>query len=209
MDGALVAQPSLREKRKLQTQIDITKAAMSLFARNGFENVSVELICEHAGVSRATFFNYFPQKELVLASVGLARIETMRNFLNEQLTRARKVKMRDVISLFETFCEENESVGRQGKGLFLQVLLRPASHAGIVDMRKQFTAALAQVLQQMRGSGSLTGEPIVVAETMFALYVGTTLEWLMDTSLGSGWLPATLNSRLQAAVDGFDSGKKR
>lgn len=209
MDAAPTASPNLREKRKLQTQLDITKTALALFAEHGFENVSVELICEHAGVSRATFFNYFPQKDMVLAGIGLSRIETMRKFLAEQLTHTRKVKMRDVITIFEAFSQENENLGRQGKGLLLQVLLRPASHAGIVELRKQFIATLTEVLSQMRSNGSLSGEPVVVADTIFALYIGTTIEWLMDTSLSKGWLTVTLTKRLQMATGGFDPGRKR
>jgi AcrR family transcriptional regulator len=200
---------TLREKHKRQTQIDITKAAMALFAERGFENVPVESICEQAGISRATFFNYFPQKDMILDAVGSSRIEAMRSLLDDQLGRRHKVKLRHVIALFQAFCEENEDMGLGGRGLLLQVLMRSISRAPHIELRKQFTAALAQVLEQVRSNGTLEGDPKVVAETMFSLYMGTTFEWLMDSALGPGWLTKTIKARLQVAADGFAAGKKR
>lgn len=200
---------NLREKQKRHTQLEITKTAMSLFTEHGFDNVPVALICERAGISRATFFNYFPQKHMILAAVGTSRIEAMQSLLHSHLTLRHKVKLRHVVSLFLEFSEENEQMDEQSKGLALQVLMHPVSRSSYVELTKRFTAALAEVLLELRGSGLLRGDPAVVAESMFSLYVGTTLEWLMDPSLKRGWLSKTMKVRLQLAADGFDPGKKR
>jgi AcrR family transcriptional regulator len=200
---------TLREKQKRQTQLDITGVAMALFAERGFDNVPVELICERAGISRATFFNYFPQKDMILAAVGASRIETMRRLLADELAQRHKLKLRHVISLFVDFCKENEQLGEQGRSLMLQVLMRPVSRAPYVQLRKQFTAALSEVLAELSANGSLRGDPEGVAETMFSLYVGTSMEWLMDPSLNKGWLSKTIRARMQIAAGGFDPGKKR
>lgn len=200
---------NLREKQKRHTRLKITKTAMSLFAEHGFDNVPVEMICERAGISRATFFNYFPQKQMILAAVGASRIEAMQSLLHSQLTRRHKVKLRHVVSLFLEFCEENEHLGDQSRSLVLQVLMHPVSRSSYVELRKRFTAALAEVLAELRGNGLLRGDPAVVAESIFSLYLGTTLEWLMDPSLSRGWLSKTMKARLQLAADGFDPGKKR
>ena len=200
---------NLREKQKRHTQLEITKAAMSLFAEHGFDHVPVELICERAGVSRATFFNYFPQKHMILAAVATSRIEATQSLLHSQLTQRRKVKLRHVISLFLDFCEENEEVGDRNRSLLLQVLMHPVSRPSYVELRKRFTAALAEVLSEVRENGLLRGDPAVIADSMFSLYVGTTLEWLMDPSLKRGWLSKTMKVRLQLAADGFEPGKKR
>lgn len=209
MDGSPRISLNLREKQKRHTQLEITQTAMSLFAELGFDNVPVELICERAGISRSTFFNYFPQKRMLLAAVGASRIEAMQSLLDHQLTRRPKVKLRHVISLFLEFCEENERLGEQSKSLILQVLMHPASRTSYVELRKRFTAALAEVLAELHGNGLLRGDPAVVSESMFSLYAGTTLEWLMDPSPRRGWLSKTMKARLQIAADGFDPGKKR
>lgn len=179
------------------------KAAMSLFSERGFENVPVELICERSGISRATFFNYFPQKDMILASVALSRIETMRAFLDDHLQKHRKITMQDVISIFLAFSRENEELGESGKSLFIQVLTKPAGRASHVSMRKQFVEALAEGLEQMRKEGQMNGDPKTVAETLFALYIATSLEWLMDPELTRGWLTKTLEQRMKLACEGL------
>jgi AcrR family transcriptional regulator len=53
----------LRETKKLQTRQEIAEKAMGLFARRGFDHVTVAEVAEAAGVSEKTVFNYFPTKE--------------------------------------------------------------------------------------------------------------------------------------------------
>jgi AcrR family transcriptional regulator len=53
----------LRERKKQKTRQLIAATALALFARRGFENVSVAEIARAAEVSETTVFNYFPTKE--------------------------------------------------------------------------------------------------------------------------------------------------
>jgi AcrR family transcriptional regulator len=57
---------SLREQKKIAAWVAIRDAALALFEEQGFEATTIEEIAEAAGVSRATFFNYFPSKEAVV-----------------------------------------------------------------------------------------------------------------------------------------------
>jgi AcrR family transcriptional regulator len=61
--------PSRREQNKLATRRAIADAALSVLRSKGIGNFTVEDIAEEAGVSRRTFFNYFPSLEASLASV--------------------------------------------------------------------------------------------------------------------------------------------
>lgn len=58
--------PGLRERKKLAAMEALRQAAFELFARQGFEQTSVDDIAERAEVSRASFFRYFNAKEDVL-----------------------------------------------------------------------------------------------------------------------------------------------
>ncbi|CEA07462.1 Bacterial regulatory proteins, tetR family [Arthrobacter saudimassiliensis] len=53
----------LRERKRRATRIAITEAARALTAAHGVGGFTVEELCEEVGISRRTFFNYFPAKE--------------------------------------------------------------------------------------------------------------------------------------------------
>ena len=54
---------SLRERKRAATHSAITSAARGLTAEHGLAGFTVEELCEQVGISRRTFFNYFPAKE--------------------------------------------------------------------------------------------------------------------------------------------------
>lgn len=57
------AAPGLRERKKAETRAALRAAAARLFLERGPAAVTVSDICEVAGVSARTFFNYFEVKE--------------------------------------------------------------------------------------------------------------------------------------------------
>jgi AcrR family transcriptional regulator len=58
---------SLRERKHEFVLREIEQAAWELFATVGFDRATVEEISRRAGVSRRTFFRYFPNKEALLS----------------------------------------------------------------------------------------------------------------------------------------------
>ncbi|MEA4964902.1 MAG: TetR/AcrR family transcriptional regulator [Oscillospiraceae bacterium] len=61
---------SLRERKKLQVETEITKNALRLFQKKGYAAVSIEEIAECANISKGTFYNYFPNKDDVLIKIA-------------------------------------------------------------------------------------------------------------------------------------------
>ncbi|MCG2620606.1 TetR/AcrR family transcriptional regulator [Arthrobacter sp. I2-34] len=62
-NSAKTAAGGLRGRKRAATRLAITEAARLLTARRGVNGFTVEEVCERAGISRRTFFNYFPTKE--------------------------------------------------------------------------------------------------------------------------------------------------
>ncbi len=56
---------SLRERKRVLLKQTIERSAVVLAAEHGYDNVSVDMICEASMISQRTFFNYFGSKESV------------------------------------------------------------------------------------------------------------------------------------------------
>lgn len=67
-DGA-----SLRERKKVATRSAIHTTALRLVREHGLAGVTIDQICADAGISRRTFFNYYPTK--VAAAMDLVEVQ--------------------------------------------------------------------------------------------------------------------------------------
>lgn len=70
IDATPATQPGnpegLRARKRAATRASIEKVAIELALKQGYENVTVDMICEASMVSQRTFFNYFGSKEGVI-----------------------------------------------------------------------------------------------------------------------------------------------
>ncbi|PRX96350.1 TetR/AcrR family transcriptional regulator [Allonocardiopsis opalescens] len=76
-----MTESGLRERKKRETRRAIVAAALRLFEAKGYEATTVPEIAAAAGVSRATFFNYFPSKEDVVFADRALRVELLADAL--------------------------------------------------------------------------------------------------------------------------------
>ncbi|MBM7412668.1 AcrR family transcriptional regulator [Clavibacter michiganensis] len=63
MHSVTASATGLRERRRVETSARLTTIARRLTAARGLSGFTVEEVCDEAGVSRRTFFNYFASKE--------------------------------------------------------------------------------------------------------------------------------------------------
>jgi AcrR family transcriptional regulator len=57
-----------RFHKQRETHKRIEQAALALFVERGFERTSIDMIAGRAGISRRTFFHYFPSKDDIIHS---------------------------------------------------------------------------------------------------------------------------------------------
>ena len=73
----------LRERKKLAAWRCIRSTALRLISERGFDAVSVEDVATEAGVSRTTFFSYFPSKEAVVFDIDPQELQQWRARLDD------------------------------------------------------------------------------------------------------------------------------
>lgn len=74
--------------RKQATASRLTALCRALTAQRGLNGFTIEEVCSEVGVSRRTFFNYFPSKED--AVFGIHEADELRRFSEEFLARGSR-----------------------------------------------------------------------------------------------------------------------
>lgn len=71
----------LRERQRNALRAEIQRAALRMFAAQGFDTVTTEAIAEEVGISPSTFFRHVPSKEhLLLGATQRGRAQIVANF---------------------------------------------------------------------------------------------------------------------------------
>src|SRR5437879_9604558 len=78
-----------RQRRSAELRERLFRAALTMFARKGFVETTVEDITEAADVGKGTFFNYYPSKEHIL----IALCEMQLGKLEAAIENARRTNM--------------------------------------------------------------------------------------------------------------------
>jgi AcrR family transcriptional regulator len=74
----------LRERRRQRTADEIQRAALDLFAEQGFEKVSIDEIADAVAISRRTFFRYYASKEDLVLGDAARRSKVVVSALEER-----------------------------------------------------------------------------------------------------------------------------
>lgn len=70
------------EEIRIEKKQQIFKAALKLFANNGFYETSISKIAKEACISKGLLYNYFDSKEALLREIMEAFSETIMNLMN-------------------------------------------------------------------------------------------------------------------------------
>lgn len=137
----------------------ILKAARYVFSTTGYRAATVSDILAEAGVARATFYRYFPNKRMVFLDLLLEFLNTLyentRNYLLKEPESAEELtsRLRDGLALFYKYFVENRAI--------VQVYYREAFgsdtrlYAAWDDFDRRMNVLLTTVLEAGVNSGFL------------------------------------------------------
>lgn len=109
------AAPGLRERKKEKTREALARAALRLFAKRGFDHVTVEDIATACDVSPRTFFRYFESKEDALFSESDAHKQRLLASLAEQPSDLSPLDALHgaMVELAAAYVDEREALGQR------------------------------------------------------------------------------------------------
>lgn len=96
IDQKLVS-PGLRDRKKAKRRELILDGAEKLFAEQGFDATTVNMIADEVGISAPTVFNYFGSKDNILAALIFEGADKA-HAINNALPRKTNVHFADVVT---------------------------------------------------------------------------------------------------------------
>jgi AcrR family transcriptional regulator len=183
----------LREDKKRETRAAIVDTALELFRTQGFDRTRIQDIADQLRISEATFFNYFPTKQSVLAAVADGMIESSVALLVREATdvdRPVAERLHEVARVF--------SAQFEGDRAFIALL---ASHTRYflgerTDRFKQAAGLLGQLFSEGQHRGEIRRD--IPADQLAELFLTLTFAAIQ------GWVaadaPGPLNERLGLAA---------
>ena len=185
-----------RARRHAETREGIVRAALMLFARQGFFATTVEQITQAADVGKGTFFNYFPSKEHVLTGFGefqLAKIRAAVKEAREGGAPMRVVARRLLLALAAMPGDSPELVRS-----FLLVILSSGSARPLILQKlgqgRRLLGGLVAVGQR-RGEIRADLERTAVARHLQQIFFGGLLLWTLHPATKlAHWIKPTFES---------------
>ncbi|MFE0647611.1 TetR/AcrR family transcriptional regulator [Streptomyces sp. NPDC059534] len=147
--------PSLTERRKAATQLDIARAAAELFTAHGPDGTTAEDIAQRAGVALRTFYRYFRSKQDAVAPLLAGGADRWR----EQLTAAGPATGTGLAQVLErsvaaSLTPEDEAAAeglRWTRGLLRAAAEDPALRAVWYRVNQESEERLREVLAGLAG----------------------------------------------------------
>jgi AcrR family transcriptional regulator len=145
----------LRERKKKALRKRILDASVVQFRERGYEAVTVDEICAELGISKATFFRYFPTKDAVLRQLGAAVYRDYERTLSEraeQSNRSAGDRIREFYALIADGCVTDPKLTR---AVVESGALDPVRHPDVWEQHEQALTVLGRILQQGQEAGEI------------------------------------------------------
>lgn len=172
-----------RARKRRETDTSIALAGVKLALEKGYENVTVDAICDVADVSRSTFFNYYPSRDAAIIGRSLPRYEF------DEIEAAFSAHPRDLVrGVVALTAPALEPVRTQSEFPVLRARLvteqpearRQYSHA-LIGSQQSLNEATLTWLRAHPETGRLPGQPereaALVVTAAYAIMHAMTEAW--------------------------------
>ena len=169
------------ERRKLEFRDKITRAAITLFEKNGIAETSVASIIKEADIAHKTFFNHFPTKDHLLQHIAATYSGNAYDIFREDFKQQSDPRKRLNYCLMSVANALHDVKPHYKELLNFYLISGAGSTILQQEQRKQFTAVMAEIIQDAQANKQL--KLISSPETYTNMTVGICVAILLDWSL--------------------------
>jgi AcrR family transcriptional regulator len=192
------------QARAERTRERILNAALTEFARHGYDATGVAEICAAASVTKGAFYHHFAGKQALF----LELLDAWLQAVDEQLQRANTATESFPLRL-QSMAQAAQQVFVDAQGqvpMFLefwaQAARDPTTWQATIAPYRRYRSWFAQIVAEGIADGSLRAvDPAAAAQVIVALAVGLLLQGLLDPE-GADWGRAAEDG-VQILLDGL------
>ncbi|GAA2213585.1 hypothetical protein GCM10009850_090480 [Nonomuraea monospora] len=148
----------LRERARRAVQAELAAVALELFTARGFDEVTVDDIARAAGVSKRSFFRYFPAKE----DAVFGGVQVMGDDIAEQLA-ARPTDEPPWESLHAVLREWVARIDAESQATLRLIERTPSLRARFQQKREEVRGSIAAALAVRTGLDPFTVDLLTTA----------------------------------------------
>lgn len=185
-------------RQRVSTHLDLEHVALELFTVQGYEATTVDQLARAAGMSRRTFFRYFPSKNDIAWGGFDRELERLRRWLRDC---APGLPVMDAIRQAVVACnrlsEDEIPWHRKRMALILRV---PALQAHSTLRYVQWRQVIAEFVAPRLGQPADSLVPQSIAYATLGVAIAAHEQWLAAEHSD---LPLTLDIALRELASGF------
>lgn len=166
-------------KRKLQaleTKQRIYKSAIAMIQKKGFDNVTIQDINEHAGVSVGTFYHYYKSKEDVFFELYRIADEFFEDKVFPLLYAEEFTSIERILLFFRNYARFNVE-----NGIEYVSQLYNTKNSFFVSRDRYMLDLLFRIIQEGQKKEELSSEydPELIMEDLFIVSRGIVFDWCL------------------------------
>ncbi len=190
-----------RELNKINSRKRILKASRRLFSQNGYEETMMEDIAQKAEVSKATIYNYFPNKESLLIGTADEVLDRISGLIKNELTQCNnsEEKLRKVLEEFVVSSVDYLGISRR------ITYLNSCEDSPLFATRKQMVALLKGLVVDAQKEGALNPQanPDDIVDIVVGIYLIAQFEWSNIDKYSPEFLHEKLNRFFDAMLSSY------
>lgn len=147
------AASSIRAELRGVVASRLTETARRLTAACGSNGYTIEQLCAEVGISRRTFFNYFPSKDEAVLGVDVrAEFEQLGDDFLTMGSRGWGLVVEDMVALAIQHAERSGITGPEHADFFRAMEREPRLLARFIGLTREHEATLARLVAEREGT---------------------------------------------------------